>query len=323
MYFTNKIRRVFLGVIEKLPSNIGEYITIAANDRSDMHLFNLQEKREVYRVIRKPPGGGLFSNVNHVVSHIAFARSFGFKVFVDFQTIENFYDVEEKLLNTKNSWESYFRQPDELGPIRFEDCLTSSSRNLNWIFDTNLEFRSIPRKMRMYQKIVNENIRLNEFCVKKVDEAKIKYFGDKANILGVFSRGTDYLADKARRQGHIKPLEVNAMAYKAREVFDEQHFEYVFLSCESEEQVKVFQDEFGSRLLVIDRPRVSNYDSEVYAPKMSHGRKNDSFHTGLEYLIEVYLLASCAGFCGDITNGSLFSLALNNNQYRYCKLGYN
>ena len=62
-----------------------------------------------YVIWREGTGGGMFSNVFHVLSHLIYAREMGLTPLVDMENFPNFYNEAELVHATRNSWEYYFR----------------------------------------------------------------------------------------------------------------------------------------------------------------------------------------------------------------------
>ena len=66
-----------------------------------------------YVIRRLPPGGGLFSNVWHVISHIDKVKERGWVPVVDMEGYSTFYNQPDEINETFNAWEYYFEQPAE------------------------------------------------------------------------------------------------------------------------------------------------------------------------------------------------------------------
>ena len=274
----------------------------------------------IYIILRSPPGAGLFSNVNHVISHIAYAKFRKFEYHIDFETNANLYSEDTEINGSKNFWDYYFKQTFKKKDLALKkNIIYSCQQNLDFFFDTQFKFIK-SKRLFYYQRIIRENIFLNSDIQNQIDKIKNKLFKNKKNILGVYSRGTDYLITKSIKQGHQRQLSNSDLINKVDYYLQKENFEWVFITAESEEQITEFKNYFSYKAIIYPRHRIRNYDGHSYLPKIKKNRELDKYKTGLEYIIEMYLLASVDGFIGSLTNGSAFVIGLNDNKYKFKKI---
>ena len=78
--------------------------------------LNLEYKRygtknpnKFFYVIKRAPGAGFFSNLNFVIHNLYIAEKLKMIPVVDMENFQTFYNCKNKINNTYNSWEYYFK----------------------------------------------------------------------------------------------------------------------------------------------------------------------------------------------------------------------
>ena len=132
-------------------------------------LFSLNSKnknKEIFYIIKRTPGAGLFSNFIFVLNHIKLADSLSLKPIVDMENFPTIYN-ESKLVNkSKNAWNYYFtnKKNYKINKILKKNKFIISSNRFSKSFShsiNNKEFRNLFNK---YFKINEEHLRfVNEF----------------------------------------------------------------------------------------------------------------------------------------------------------------
>ena len=122
-----------------------------------------------------------------------------------------------------------------------------------------------------------------------------------ADILGVVVRATDL---DAPRQAATNCRDLISAV---RRFFRNGEFEYLFLATEDAQILRLFQEEFGSKLLWVEQQRVEyrgGEDGRLLESLMSR-RYSSNFEKGADYLSAIYALAGCRSviynrFCGAV-----------------------
>lgn len=143
------------------------------------------------------------------------------------------------------------------------------------------------------------------------DEKFYELFGDSQNVLGVFIRGTDYVA--LRPKGHpIQPSVEQAIA-KANSWIDEKNLKNVFLVTEDYSYVEAFQRDLHTAFQVRDQDFVKKYNTNYC---VSSSFQDNAYQRGLNYLIRLILLSKCQYLIASITNGSLYNYLSNGHRFK-------
>ena len=94
-----------------------------ANDFAEHKIVRRQGRTlpRIYIIRRRPPGGGLFSNVNHVLQGIEYANDNSLTPVVDMQNYWTSYSQQKPFHNSDNAWE-YFFEP--ISKFKVDDIAT-------------------------------------------------------------------------------------------------------------------------------------------------------------------------------------------------------
>ena len=90
--------------------DIPKPISISENNEFEVNNYGELNPDKIFYVIRRTSHAGIFSYMSFVLNHLRIAKEKGFIPVVDMENFTNPYNEKEKLLNTNNSWEYYFKQ---------------------------------------------------------------------------------------------------------------------------------------------------------------------------------------------------------------------
>ena len=142
-----------------------------------------------------------------------------------------------------------------------------------------------------------------------VDKKYTELFANQS-ILGVFIRGTDYVALKPK--GHYIQPTVEELHLKIDEFLSKHKVDRIFLVTEDYDIYQKLEQRYGERIFTSDTDFVKEYNTSDY---ISSSLSTDPYVRGLNYLIRVLLLAKCPYIVSGITNGSLFALTVKSGEY--------
>lgn len=254
---------------------------------------------------------GLLSLFFMVMRNIAFAEENGFIPVVDFQNYVTQYNCERLINGTLNAWEYYFKQ---ISDISLEEVYKSKNVFVSgWgrpdlkysIFkndyseEINRERRNFIAKYTGIQETINEKV--IRFCKDNFTES----------VLGVYVRGTDYL--KLQPKGHPIQPPVEDVVAKVEEFVRKYDIQKIFLVTEDYNIFEIFENKFGDKIFSSDDFYIKNYKDNFLYSCLS---ERDSFEKGEIYLIKMLILAKCPYIITTLTNGSLFSLAIAENEFK-------
>lgn len=139
-------------------------------------------------------------------------------------------------------------------------------------------------------------------------------------VLGVLSRGTDYLVTKPKNHP-IQPS-TEELITKAQEVAEKGDYDYIYLATEESAVEEKFNAAFPGRIIVNKRHYFDKYyklsadRKRVLIADVNTGRENDEYWKSLEYLSSVNLLSKCDGLVAGCCGGSRAALYVNNGAYQ-------
>ena len=279
-----------------------------------------EASQPTYLIIRRrPPGAGLFSNVNHVLQGLLRAEMLDLIPVVDMQNYMTEQNRHYKIANTKNAWEYFFRP---VSSIRIEDIrsefssvLTAGDRILpsHWLADLNLNFMSQKDQIVEMGRILESKIKLNDFCNEILIETTKFLEWNSENTIGLFYRGTDYI--KLQPKGHaIQPTPLEFIN-KSRYIIENSNSLRLLLVTQDKDVKEYFTQNYYN-ILAPDLEQ-STYFRSLVQNLVPNFRKNDKkIFTSYRYLIEIYLLSKAESCIASVANGSAFAILLNQNRYK-------
>ncbi len=267
----------------------------------------------IYLIRRRPPGGGLFSNVNHVLQGIEYAKNHNMIPIVDMQNYWTSYSQNKPFNDSRNSWE-YFFEPlskvkiDELARYKY---LTLSKGDRiqpdSPLADLGLEFVMDKDLLMRYSRLYSENIKINEQTQRFIDRTK-DFLDWDSNTLGVFYRGTDYVAIKPK--GHAKQPSLSILLSRLESKLERETYSRLFISTEDYEVRKRLYSAYSLNAY-------KEFREQKTMEKLLSNRHRHSKQTieALGYLAEIYLLSECRSLTCSIANGSANALLINGGKY--------
>lgn len=283
---------------------------------SEQTFFNRNGETEtnVYLIRRRPPGGGLFSNVNHVLQGIEYARQNNLTPVVDMQNYWTSYSQMTSFNNSKNAWD-YFFEP--VSTIRLEETTKFQSLTLSKgdrilpnspLADRGLRFVLDHALLLQYSSLYTENIKLNIQTREFIGRVK-EFLEWDTRTLGVSYRGTYYVENEP--QGHAKQPSFSLLLSKVDTKLASERYTKLFLSTEDHDARKLIRDAYPD--LVYKDFRDKKTIEKLLSESRNHSKQTIE---ALGYLAEVYLLSECLSITCSIANGSASALLINGGTYQ-------
>lgn len=281
------------------------------------------ENIEIFVIRRKPPGGGLFSNVNYVLQGLIYAEKKGMFPVVDMENYSTEYSRIRKFHGKKNAWEYFF---NPVSNINLVDAYKSknvtlsegdrilknhimSGRNLAYVL--NNEF--LEESHRMYMKHIKLNNYTNSYIEYILKTKEIVPY----STLGVFLRGTDYLLGPT---GHPIQPDIDDVIKDIRSFLEAKPIKRILLSTDDIKIRNKLEDKFGN--LVIESIRS---DSESLFSNQLRNRfaiPRGAIARNLSYLSEIYILSKLSFNISSLSNGSAIMHVINGHKFTDSKLYY-
>ena len=212
-----------------------------------------------------------------------------------------------------NYWELFFEQP-------FGYTLKEVQKNANNITrivcgncSPRLHVRSMP--FNEVQQSFWHNLAIKYLPIKKEildlsNKIFIKLFKSSINILGVLTRGTDYMFLKPK--GHCIPPNITDLVHDVKEMDNKYIYDYIFFSTEDDNIRVIFSKNFSKKLRMIKPKMKTNYN---YSKKKFLGY-NDNIKGNIEYnkiyLLNIIILSKCLDIITARCNGAAGIFVLTN-----------
>lgn len=286
------------------------------------------EDKTFYVVRRATSKVGLFSHVMTNIGEIRYAITNGYIPVIDMQNNANTY-LEESEIGCVNAWEYYFEQPCGCGLsdiAKSKNVILGNGMITNRNYYPTPEIVTNPALLNEWKEWFGKYIHISGEVDKKLGEVYAELFGqslifnesnstNRKKILGCLCRGTDYILNKPK--GHpVQPLPEQAVE-KAKELKEKNKCDVVYLATEDENYYEAFKDAFGDALRVTKSGRTVIKQGDNIND-VSYDRENDKYQKGLDYLINILLLANCDCLMAGNVGGTHGALLLNKNGYEDC-----
>ena len=249
----------------------------------------IKNKKKTYLIIKRDRWRGMFSNVHYAILQKIYAKKKGYTAIIDMKYFPTIYNEENKIMNTYNSWEYYFKNFDNLNiDYVYKFC--------NYKFSDEKSFDTSKIKKIYYNdyKKILSKIFIKKNIKNKVDQFVKKKF-NKKKILGIHIRGSDQKTAAL----HPYPPTLNQMIKETEKLNDKYNFDLFFLVTEEQNYYENFKKHFGSKVITYDHFRSKDDIFKIYA------RKNHRYKLGFETIINMmllsktnYMLHSNSGFSG-------------------------
>lgn len=262
---------------------------------------------KTYFVIRRGGNCGLFSYYLTAICGIKYALGRGWIPVVDLQTLPNIY-LESDEVGKKNAWEYYFQQPCGVG---LSDIKKAKNVIITKDFDwpefplPTMKFLTQPSSaMTSWRSLVADYVRLSPQASLAVEAAAQNLFPDGfSDMLGVFVRGTDYV--KVMPCGHTVQPSAEVVISDCRQWLSQKNYRALFLVTEDLSVLRKFKLEFKQNVRYVSQNLLeyrSGYLGECSPRRI---RPDELKQQGMDYLVNIFLLARCAGLIASRASGSM------------------
>ncbi len=263
--------------------------------KQDDLLFSLNsknKKKEIFYIIRRTPGAGLFSNFIFVLNHIKIADSLGYKPIVDMENFPTIYNETKSINSSKNAWNYYFDNKKNynlkkiLKKNKFIITSNKFSKSFSHTIDNN-EFRMLFKK---YFKINNNHLKF-------VENFRKKFFLNR-KIVAVHLRGTSYKTSA----NHPFPITEKQTINLLDELTKKNRFDKIFLCTEDLNYFNLIKKKFSNKIIFLNDAYKSFKDDafKIYP------RKFHRYKLGRDILLEALLISKCDTFIFNNSNVSEF-----------------
>lgn len=311
-----------------IPKKIWLYVSQLIKSRKE-DFFSEQRKQfgskneniKIYIIRRKPPGGGLFSNVNHVLQGLIYAKEMKMYPVVDMKNYATEYSKIQGFNGKKNAWEYFFNPVSNISladSYKSKNVILSEGERIlkNHIMSgRNISYVLNEQFLEDSHKIYIEHISLNLYT-----NSYIEYILNVKNInldstLGVFLRGTDYLLGPS---GHPIQPNINEVIEDINNFLENYPIKKIFLSTDDLQLRKKMEAQFGGLMLESIRSDSESLFSNQLRDQFSIPK--GALARNLSYLSEIYILSKLSFNISSLSNGSAIMYVINGGKFTDSKL---
>ena len=196
--------------------------------------FGEKNKNKNFFVIKRTPGGGLFSNFLYVLKYINFALNKNYIPYVDMQNFPTNYNQSKNLNNIKNVWELYF---EKISKVKLEDIYNSKN-----VYFSKTKFKTDLKDYEnlKLRKLFFSKIKINKKICRNSNNFFDKNFKKKSAI-GIHLRGTD---QKITPGHHLPPTVYDLQILIDSIIKEKKNFKF-FLVTEQKKYYEFLTKKYG------------------------------------------------------------------------------
>ena len=260
----------------KRENRILKYVNSSSN--SKLFKFGKKNSKKIFYVIKRQPGGGLFSNLLYVLNQLIVAEKKKMIPIVDMENFTNYYNEKKKINSTYNSWLYYFSQ---VSKYKLNDTYNSKRVKFSFEKHTHSTSNNYKKNEKNLKKIYKKYIKIKD---EHINEARKFVYRNKINkkTLGIHWRGSDHKV----LPSHPFPPTKKQILKLTRKIMKKGKFEKIFLVTEEKNYLEIFKRNFGKKVKFYNSFRSDNRKDFNYCK-----RKNHRYKLGKESLIEVLILS--------------------------------
>ena len=272
---------------------------------------------EVYYVIRrKPLWEGFFSNYFYVLSNIIYADAHGWKSTVDMINYPTLYSEKYEINGTNNSWEYYFRQPND---VAVEKVYSKG----NYVLSKNCYYGDLgvpvykinqghitDDMVRLLYPLQKERIPIRKEFIDEADEKFDKLIG-KDMCIGVHVRGTDM---NNGLKLHTLPPSLIEIFNNVDSILSENDCK-IFLCTDENNTTLLFQERYGDRVKMLNAYRADG-ETTIGIHKQNSNRELHHYNLGKEVLLDALMLSKCDYLICGVSNVTSAAVLFNNLKYK-------
>lgn len=267
-----------------------------------------KEQGVLYHIYMEESHSGFFADHNRLLEYLYFADYYNLTPVVEY-TDKYCYAEQHPVNGTDNPFEYYFMQP---AGIKLDD-LKSVGVSLHSRKENIMLAKQLDEKKEGYTKseeylkqmgyIASKYIKLRPeveaYVRNEIEQLLQKGKKTTEKILGVHVRGTDF---KQNYNGHPVAVTLQEYIKETAGLFQSGGYTKVFLATDDANAIRVFEKEFGTKVLYY-RDVMRSAGNETVM-KSESDRENHHYKLGLEVLRDMYTLAACDGLVAGLSQVS-------------------
>ena len=259
------------------------------------------------------PECGLLSHYNKFFSCLANKLNEGRIPIINllrFPNIFNGFNISSLSLD-QNPWEYFFKQPFDYNlkdvktnakHIKDFECCGYKRPNHDIIFDNKFYAYYWHNLYKTYFPIKDE-------IIIKAEKIRKKLFEKSENILGIFLRGTDFVATKPKKH-YIQPEP--EVVFSDVDKFDkENNYDFYFLVTEDYLIRNKFKNKYNNKVKYLETNLMFNYNYTSGNEILAYNKNiNGNIKLMKDYLINIVILSKCIDIICGRANGSVMAFII-------------
>lgn len=272
------------------------------NTLVELQKYGEQDEDIYYFIDMKEINTGFFAVYNRLLAFLYFADRYDLKPVIRLE--HSFpYAEKQRINDTDNPFEYYFKQPVGISPEKVECmrcvllCRKENSYLINQLNDSQNGYSKSEQCLKALAEVARKYLKLNDKIDLQMREDFIIPSDEK--VLGVHVRGTDF---KRNYNGHPVQIQVDEYLKEAEEIYKEGGYQKIFLATDDLSAIRKFQNAFRDNLLIYND--VIRSDGEDTVMHSESKRENHHYLLGYEVLRDMYSLAACDGLVAGLSQVS-------------------
>ena len=220
-----------------------------------------------------------------------------------------FNESSLSLDKNQNPWEYFFKQPYG---YNLKDVKTYAKHIEEYECRFSRPNRAIMFNNKLYSEywhnLYEKYFPIKDEIIDRAENIRKKLFKNSQSVLGIFLRGTDFVAIKPK--GHwIQPEP--EMVFKDVDKFDEQNnYDFYFLATEDYLIRDKFKNKYNEKLKHLETNLSFNYNYSRNEYLAYNKNINGNFNLMKDYLTNIIILSKCIDIICGRTNGSVMAFIL-------------
>lgn len=237
----------------------------------------------------------------------------GYQPIIDMQSYPQ--EISETMGELGNAWEDFFLQPSEnhfgLQELRkSKHIVMANSLSTFYELPSGLDYQALVRSgWDRYWRYIVLRPDLEERFLSDWESL----VPDKAKVIGVKARGTDYAYLKPKNH-NVQPTVEQVMEKLDEFLAKHEDYKYIFLSTEDANIYNKFSEIYQSKVLSVGNQRIDHYvGGAVLEQRNTEGMTKRELT--MQYLEEMFLLSKCDSLLCGITSSLIPTLLWNGGRY--------
>ena len=294
--------------------------------------YGIEHPDKTFFVIRRHAyDEGLFSMLNYVMAGLHRAEVFNYVPVVDLKNCYSAILQSEETKGKENAWEYFFKQPAGYSVEDIEcsrHIVLSDMNSLGEIPDYYYGIEGM--NLELWSKLYRKYIRYSDYVTEKLEVVEKETPFQNKRVLGItIRRGIEWGYSVGAENYMTYPMQLDFAGYidLIKQKMQEWDCDHVFVSIDDKEGAEILREEFGDRLLIMDRARRVYFKGGKPMDSEEKNRTEDAKYEGMSqkdkieretlYLIETILLSRCNCLIATKTSANVAALMMNGGNYEH------